>query len=288
VQQLKSIVKRTVRPFVRPVIRYIDARSDARSEARFGSTVADVEAIKEYVPTLLNAIASQNASARQARRSEEQMGRRITQVEERVEFVRTEMMFELRHGAQSQGGEYAPEPQVANPEKLRASQTRLNLGSGHLPRDGYVNVDGRPLPGVDVVADVRRLPFGEGEVDEIYSAHLLEHFPVEQLRRSLLPYWFSLLRPGAAFVAVVPDTQTMIEQYAAGEVSFDELRLVTFGEQEYDGDFHFNMFTVESLSSLLEEAGFRQVRSTVVGRRNGACFEMEIAACRPDSAEAAD
>ena len=34
-------------------------------------------------------------------------------------------------------------------------------------------------------------------MSEIYSAHLLEHFPEEELSRELLPYWYSLLRPGA-------------------------------------------------------------------------------------------
>lgn len=274
---MKRLIKRIIRPFLRPLVRYIDARV----EARLAPTLSDVEAIKAYLPTLLNAIATQNAVARQARRSEERLDGRIGQVEERLEFVRTEVLFEMRHGARSASARYDQEPRILNPGKLEAAPVRLNLGAGHIARDGYVNVDGRPLPGVDIVADVGRLPFGEEEVDEIFSAHLLEHFPVEQLRRSLLPYWFSLLRPGAAFVAVVPDARSMIEEYASGRFSFDDLRLVTYGEQEYDGDFHFNMFTVESLSSLLEEAGFEDVRSTEVGRPNGACLEMEIAARRP-------
>ena len=45
----------------------------------------------------------------------------------------------------------------------------------------------RDLPGVDVVAKAGDLPFEPGSVDEIYSAHLLEHFPQEAMRRRLLP-----------------------------------------------------------------------------------------------------
>lgn len=35
---------------------------------------------------------------------------------------------------------------------------RLNLGCGHIPVKGYINVDARDLPGVDVVADISSLP----------------------------------------------------------------------------------------------------------------------------------
>ena len=60
----------------------------------------------------------------------------------------------------------------------------------------YVNIDMRELPGVDVVAPIDQLPFDDGTVAEIHSAHVLEHFPQEDLQRRLLPYWRDKLRPG--------------------------------------------------------------------------------------------
>ncbi len=53
---------------------------------------------------------------------------------------------------------------------------RLNLGSGNRPLAGFVNVDARELPTVDVVADVRELPFPDGSVAEVEASSLLEHF----------------------------------------------------------------------------------------------------------------
>ncbi len=38
----------------------------------------------------------------------------------------------------------------------------LNLGCGRAIVNDYVNADVRPLPGVNVVCDVRRLPFATG------------------------------------------------------------------------------------------------------------------------------
>jgi predicted SAM-dependent methyltransferase len=210
------------------------------------------------------------------------LSERIDGVEARGEFSRNEILYELRHGARGPALEFEGEPRIVDEQKVAAAdEIRLNLGCGHLPLKEYLNVDGRPLEGVDIVADVGKLPFGPGEVSEIFSAHLLEHFPVEQLRRQLLPYWRSLLEPGGTFAAVVPDPDTMFREYAAGRMPFEEVRLATFGAQEYDGDFHFTMFTSESLVQLLNEAGFAGVALRASGRRNGACYEMEIEARRP-------
>jgi len=200
----------------------------------------------------------------------------------RVEFVRRELMFEMRYGAKDATGEKeALEPEIVALDKVEAARKtglRLNLGCGHVPLDGYINVDRRALPGVDVVADIDRLPFGKGEVAEICSAHMLEHFPLEQLRRELLPYWISLLAPQGRFRAIVPDGAAMARAFVSQEYDFENFRQVTFGGQDYDGDFHFNMFSTESMTALLTEAGFRSVDVVAENRENGGCKEFEIVA----------
>lgn len=45
--------------------------------------------------------------------------------------------------------------------------------------------------------------------------------------------------------------------YLAGEYPFEQLREVTFGGQDYDGDFHYNTLTTGT--KLLKEAGFVNV-----------------------------
>jgi predicted SAM-dependent methyltransferase len=200
----------------------------------------------------------------------------------RVEFVRREVMFEMRYGARAATGDKeAVEPHIVAADKVDAARQaglRLNLGCGHVALDGYINVDRRALPGVDVVADIDHLPFDKAEVAEICSAHLLEHFPLEQLRRELLPYWVSLLRPGGKFRAIVPDGAAMARAFVAQEYDFENFRQVTFGGQDYDGDFHFNMFSTETMTKLLTEAGFRSVEVVAEDRENGGCKEFEIVA----------
>ena len=207
----------------------------------------------------------------------------IARLWHRLEFVRSEMMFEMRYGRNASPGAtnntgHGLEPRILAADKLAAAgeNVRLNLGCGHIPLDGYINVDARELPGVDIVSDVGQLPFQAGTVREIHSAHLLEHFPQEMLRRNLLPYWKSLLAPGGRFSAIVPDGEAMLAGVAAGTYPFEEFREVLFGGQDYAGDFHFNLFIPPTLEALLREAGFCDVEVPIKGRRNGKSFEFEI------------
>ena len=210
---------------------------------------------------------------------------------DRVEFVRREMMFELRYAPGDnillKGRRRTVESRVLAPEKVQAARTsgvlRLNIGCGHITKPDYINVDMRDLPGVDVVAEAGGLPFEPNSVDEIFSAHLIEHFPQEELRRRLLPHWRSMLKLGGSLRAVTPDGEAMLAKLAQGSYSFDDFREVLFGSQDYEGDFHYNLLTPHSLSHMIEEARFTDIEVPVRGRRNGQCFEFELTARRPSS-----
>ncbi len=220
------------------------------------------------------------------------MGNKVDQqgqaLAQRMEFQRTELFFEMRKltGTLLAEGHTASKvdampAKVLNPDKIAMLQAEgkglpINMGCGHKPMTGFVNVDARPLPGVDVAAQVNQLPFEKGALCRIHSEHLLEHFPLETLRRQLLPYWMGLLQSGGVFSAVVPDGEAMLAAHAAGTMDFDTLRKVLYGEQEYEGDFHFTMFSASSLKALFEEAGMQQVTVVAQGRKNGLCLECEV------------
>jgi hypothetical protein len=285
IPQLRRVGKQVLAPFARPLLTRIDRHIRPLHD--------EVDQLAKQVRLLADTVSSQTAALHQTRVAlEEGMKRERARLEdevgvlrERLEFTRNELMYEVRYGARGPGGGSTEpiEPRILAPERVaeRGDDVQLNLGCGHVPLEGFLNVDGRELDGVDVIADVHRLPFAPGTVARIHSAHLLEHFPVEELRRSLLPYWTSLLRPGGLLTAVIPDAETMIAEFSAGRMSFEELRLVTFGQQEYDKDFHFNMFSRPSILELLEQAGLHDVRIVEYGRRNGVCYEMEIEGRRP-------
>lgn len=256
-------------------------------------------AVDESADLSLEALRSQSVSLRELMRRQQALEDRLTatemkarQAEQRVEIVRREIMFELAAGkpAAARSGDGAdrpshehPRPRIIDPAKLDRSvgALRLNLGCGHIPLPGYVNVDFRDLPGVDVVAAAGDLPFEPTSVGEIFSSHMLEHFPLEELRRVLLPYWISLLRPGGLFRAIVPDADAMMRAYVAGEMSFADITEVTFGSQDYVGNQHYTMFSQDSIRPLLQQAGLTSFKLIAAGRRNGLCLEMEFSAIKP-------
>lgn len=181
--------------------------------------------------------------------------------------------------AQSAGG---ITPRLISMDKVLAmgADLRLNLGCGSRPLARYLNVDQRELGSVDLIADVRALPFSPQSVSEIYAAHLLEHFTEPDLRSKVLPAWHNLLKPGGMLRIVVPDAEGMIEAFSHANYPFESLRTVTFGSQDYPGNFHYTMFSRESLLALLRESHFLVTEYTATSRVNGLCLEMEIAAVR--------
>jgi len=216
-----------------------------------------------------------------------QLAQQLQRQSQRTEFVRDEMLFELRKAlkvkpasAPGESNEQTSiEPRVLDHVKLDTNQPiRLNLGCGHIPHPDKLNVDRRELPGVDIIASAENLPFKPASVDLIYAAHLLEHFPRRYLLDVLLPYWSSLLKPGGALQLVVPDAQAMLASHKRGEMSFDTLTEITFGKQDYDGDFHYAMYSPQTLTNLLSEAGFKQIEVLADDRINGDCREMEVQA----------
>ena len=81
---------------------------------------------------------------------------------------------------------------------------RLDLFCGHRKREGCVGVDARPLPGVDVVADLEHgLPFADASALEIHACHGPEHVadPVRFMREC-----WRVLKPGGLLSIEVPST----------------------------------------------------------------------------------
>ncbi|MEI7888106.1 MAG: hypothetical protein WCJ04_12005 [Actinomycetes bacterium] len=253
-----------------------------------------LDLIESHLPDLLNTIASAHGTQRAMTRrvaelaaAQENQGNSLGQAAEtqweRVEMIRRELMFELRYSDRA-GKRVAAEPKVITAEKFAlalAEGLRLNLGCGHIALEEYINIDARVLPGVDVIADVDNLPVDAEQAAEIFSAHLVEHFPQEEFKRRILPYWISLLRPSGELRAVVPDAGAMLAAHGEGHFAYSDLRDVLYGGQEYEGDFHFNMYTTESLGTILAEAGLVDVTVEAEGRVNGACLEFQIVARKP-------
>lgn len=136
---------------------------------------------------------------------------------------------------------------------------KLHLGCGPRIIKGYINVDARDLPGVDIAGcDVTRLPmFEDASVDLIYACHVLEHVQRPGTFSALLE-WNRVLRPGGVLRIAVPDWDATVEIYRrTGD--YENLLNWIYGGREYEENTHYRQFNFPGLKTLLIEAGFKRV-----------------------------
>lgn len=151
----------------------------------------------------------------------------------------------------------------------------LNLGCGDkILKDisGYpcINVDIRPLKGVDVVCDVHQLPFEDKYFNRILASDIVEHFPISETE-GLLQEWSRVLKVGGNMKFRTPSLKWVANHYLrTGDAKFVSYHI--FGGQTYDTNFHYVIFDNEWLSSLCAKFGME----TISYRENHSNFEIVV------------
>ncbi|TWD87137.1 hypothetical protein FB547_103112 [Variovorax beijingensis] len=136
-----------------------------------------------------------------------------------------------------------------------------------------------PLPHTANVSHLDNLSLENAQVHDIYASRVLERFSPEQLSESLLPRLYKLLAPEGRLHVTALDSEAMMRGYSLGTISHDDLRNSLFGlhTTEDDGP-RLNVFTAETLTQLLLEAGFANIQLVGEARRNGNDLEFEVIA----------
>lgn len=141
---------------------------------------------------------------------------------------------------------------------------KLNLGCRKTRIPGFLNVDIRAEQDVDIVANACDLrgKVQSGTCAEVYASNILEHFPmthtVEVLRE-----WCRVLAPGGKLWLSVPDWDAVYEIYGKTGMMTDWLTYHLYGEQGYEQQFHYIIFTWQNMRYILDQAGFRGARRIV-------------------------
>ncbi|SHF98613.1 methyltransferase domain-containing protein [Vibrio gazogenes] len=147
---------------------------------------------------------------------------------------------------------------------------KLELGSGAKKgANGWTTIDEAPA---DIRWDLRRgIPLPNDTVDIIYSSHLLEHIPYDQL----LPFLHEcrrVMKSNAEFSVCVPNFRLYVDAYKKGELfqsreDWYQLGLIDTGSSidqlnyvAYMKDEHKYMFDEENLVNTLVKAGFSNVQ----------------------------
>ena len=136
---------------------------------------------------------------------------------------------------------------------------KLHLGCAAKALTGFINVDIRDMPGVDMIDDISRLKkFLDDSADLIYVSHVLEHFGRREYKE-VLRRWHAVLKDGGVLRIAVPDFEKIVEHYNENH-NLELLRGFLYGGQNYAQNYHYCTWDFETLSKDLISVGFKEVR----------------------------
>lgn len=140
----------------------------------------------------------------------------------------------------------------------------LSLGCGESFWKNHVNIDIRDLPNVDLVCDVRNLPYDDNFVDNITALDVVEHFGTHEWR-DMIRHWVSKLKVGGSLNFRVPDIRNAVEVHKDND---NYLIRLLFGGQEYKTNFHKTGFTKKLLERELPLLGLEIISAKYTGGGN--------------------
>lgn len=136
----------------------------------------------------------------------------------------------------------------------------LHLGAGDVHLKNFLNIDIRPIKGIDLVADICHLDFIPDDcIKRIYACHVLEHIS-HQENISVLREWYRILQPGGELIISVPDFNKLIHVYNKTGHTVWNIKSPLMGEQDYPEDTHYSVYNKAYLDQILKFVGFVSVR----------------------------
>lgn len=141
-----------------------------------------------------------------------------------------------------------------------AQSLKLNLGSGEIYKEGYINID-LHYPKADLKYDLKNpLPYSDNSIDEIYTSHLIEHFTRKEWQE-IKKDWFRVLKPEGKLEVKCPDLEECLRAFLKnkeGKRWTWWIFTIYGGQEEYGlGQEHKNGFTLDKLIEDLKEIGFK-------------------------------
>jgi predicted SAM-dependent methyltransferase len=138
-------------------------------------------------------------------------------------------------------------------QECQPRPVKLNLGCGTVIKKGFINIDIRDLPGVDIVHDVSNLSdLNLVGIEYILADDIIEHFSQEETA-TIIAHWVSLLILGGIIEIRCPDILHAVKVAPSPEWL---IRLI-YGGQDYPENFHKAGFTLKSMKKLLKKLGLQ-------------------------------
>lgn len=157
----------------------------------------------------------------------------------------------------------------------------IELGGGDKP---YFrpNVDVRPGPTVDIVADFNKpLSLESNVYDGVFSCYCIEHLSWRKVKLFISEV-YRILKNGGKAVFITANTKRQMEWVLNQDEWNDDSSSIIFGDQNYDENTHRNSLCPNYAIKLLREAGFNSV---IVLPHGSLGTDMIIEASKPELAE---
>jgi predicted SAM-dependent methyltransferase len=154
-----------------------------------------------------------------------------------------------------------------------AIRTRcIEIGSGEYPTAGCLHIDvWRDAPHLEATAPAWALPFPDNWAERILTIHTLEHIEPRLVARTLAE-WKRVLRPNGLLRVSVPNAPALMESYRRAGIdekwALSSALLGIYASKDVrspldlrDRADHQVLYDFELLASLLDEAGFTEIRN---------------------------
>lgn len=142
----------------------------------------------------------------------------------------------------------------------------LEIGAGDRPIPGFIHNDARDLNDIQVVCDALELKHHvKGRCAGLTANHILEHFSYRNTV-DVLENWKALILPGGSIHIEVPNLSWQTRAHAKGEIDDKQVVNYMYGDQDYDGNYHYAAFTESLLREALDEAGFDNIGIQDIGQ----------------------
>ena len=120
--------------------------------------------------------------------------------------------------------------------------TKLNVGCGIKPYNGYINLDLVKLPGVDIVNDIANIPwkpFKKSQFEEVLLFSILEHIPTWM---EVLGEAHRVLKPGGRAIIKVPHFTSATSYKDPTHINYFSYGTFDFfvGDKHYYTDWKFS------------------------------------------------
>lgn len=152
----------------------------------------------------------------------------------------------------------------------------LEIGGGAFPRF-HPNMDVRPLPTVDIVANLEEMfPIENESFMTVVGEYILEHVSWRSVPHFIIEC-HRILKPGGKCVFSVPNTLEQCKLAINTEIWTSEISNMLFGGQDYSDNTHKNALSPAYAINMFRERGFHTV---IVHRHPVSATDMIIEAIK--------